>query len=57
MIPPADRAAHVRAKIARRYGGTLFFVNDEFLDLVEAILREALVEAEVDVRGEYSADQ
>jgi hypothetical protein len=49
-----DRAATVRIEIEREIRRSL---SRELFDLIESMVREALVERELDVRHEYSADQ
>jgi hypothetical protein len=51
---PADRAARVRADIARIFLEP--FDHDEFFGRVEDIVREVLTEAEIDIRAEYLAE-
>jgi hypothetical protein len=50
ITPPIDRAAQVRAQAERRLGNGLLFLDAEFFDWFEALVREALVEHEIDVR-------
>ena len=52
---PADRAARVRANVERIFGKCRF-LDGEFLDRLQDIIAEALVEHEIDIRPEYPAD-
>jgi hypothetical protein len=51
-MTPADRAARVRIEIERRFSQ----LANEFLDRIQDIIAEALIEHEVDVRCEHSED-
>jgi hypothetical protein len=51
-VTAADRAAQVRREIEFVFGLRLFIDRKAF-DRVEDLVREALVEAEVDIRREY----
>jgi hypothetical protein len=51
----ADRAAAVRAEIELVLGLRLF-IDREAFDRIEALVREALTETEIDVCAEYSAN-
>jgi hypothetical protein len=54
MIQASDRALQARRDLERAFGRSPFA---DFFDRVETVIRELLIEAEIDIRREYGADK